>query len=137
MCRNRQRLRLTLTPYCTWLSSLRLRQRPRRRPRYPHRRRRQRRRQRHRHRQRQRQRQRKRRHPHPQRQRHRQRKHRRNNKRLIARHNTVNGMPTKRAVITTDQTNNGIRSHEIPVDRILITVVIKFTAPKIDDTPAK
>jgi hypothetical protein len=41
------------------------------------------------------------------------------------------------AVITTDHTNRGIRSNVIPVDRILITVVMKFTAPRIDDTPAK
>lgn len=41
------------------------------------------------------------------------------------------------AVITTDHTNKGIRSKVIPVDRILITVVIKFTAPKIDEIPAK
>jgi hypothetical protein len=41
------------------------------------------------------------------------------------------------AVITTDQTNKGIRSKEIPSDRILITVVIKFTAPKIEEIPAK
>ena len=42
-----------------------------------------------------------------------------------------------RAVITTDQTNKGIRSKVIPVDRILINVVIKFTAAKIEETPAK
>jgi hypothetical protein len=41
------------------------------------------------------------------------------------------------AVITTDQTNKGIRSNVIPLDRILITVVIKFTAPRIDEIPAK
>lgn len=41
------------------------------------------------------------------------------------------------AVIFTDQINNGIRSNRIPFDRILITVVIKFSAPKIDLTPAK
>jgi hypothetical protein len=41
------------------------------------------------------------------------------------------------AVITTDQTNRGIRSRVIPLDRMLITVVIKFTAPKIDEIPAK
>ena len=43
----------------------------------------------------------------------------------------------KIAVINTDQTNRGIRSNEIPFDRILIIVVIKFTAPKIDEIPAK
>lgn len=41
------------------------------------------------------------------------------------------------AVITTDHTNKGIRSKVIPDERILITVVIKFTAPKIDEIPAK
>jgi hypothetical protein len=40
-------------------------------------------------------------------------------------------------VIITDHTNKGIRSKEIPSDRILITVVIKFTAPKIEEIPAK
>lgn len=44
---------------------------------------------------------------------------------------------SKRAVINTDQTNNGIRSKVIPDDRILMTVVIKFTAPRIEETPAK
>jgi hypothetical protein len=41
------------------------------------------------------------------------------------------------AVITTDHTNRGIRSRVIPGLRILTTVVIKFTAPKIEETPAK
>lgn len=36
------------------------------------------------------------------------------------------------AVIHTDQTNSGIRSKEIPEERILIIVVIKLIAPKID-----
>jgi hypothetical protein len=40
-------------------------------------------------------------------------------------------------VITTDHTNKGNRSKVIPDDRILITVVIKFTAPKIEEIPAK
>ena len=41
------------------------------------------------------------------------------------------------AVIKTDQTNKGIRSKVIPLDRILIIVVIKLTAPKIEEIPAK
>jgi hypothetical protein len=41
------------------------------------------------------------------------------------------------AVITTDQTNNGMRSKVIPGLRILTTVVMKLTAPKIEETPAK
>lgn len=43
----------------------------------------------------------------------------------------------RRAVITTAQTNKGIRSNVIPLDRILITVVMKFTAPKIEEIPAR
>jgi hypothetical protein len=41
------------------------------------------------------------------------------------------------AVIKTDQTNKGIRSKVMPLDRILIIVVIKLTAPKIEEIPAK
>lgn len=41
------------------------------------------------------------------------------------------------AVRNTDQTNKGIRSSVIPVARILITVVIKLTAPRIEETPAR
>lgn len=41
------------------------------------------------------------------------------------------------AVSITDHTNRGIRSKVMPVDRMLITVVIKFTAPKIDEIPAR
>lgn len=41
------------------------------------------------------------------------------------------------AVITTDHTNKGTRSNFSPFDRMLMTVVIKFKAPIIEDTPAK
>lgn len=41
------------------------------------------------------------------------------------------------AVIFTAQTNSGIRSKRKPFHRILIIVVIKFRAPRIDDTPAR
>ena len=41
------------------------------------------------------------------------------------------------AVKKTAQTNRGIRSIVIPVVRMLMTVVIKFTAPRIEDTPAR
>lgn len=40
-------------------------------------------------------------------------------------------------VIVTAHTNNGIRSSVNPCHRMLITVVIKFTAPRIDEAPAK
>ena len=56
---------------------------------------------------------------------------------VIAAANTGKDTNNKRAVITTDQTNTGMRSNVIPVDRRLIIVVIKFTAPKIDESPAK
>lgn len=40
-------------------------------------------------------------------------------------------------VSVTAQTNSGIRSSCMPLHRILITVVIKFTAPRMDDAPAR
>jgi hypothetical protein len=40
-------------------------------------------------------------------------------------------------VIITDHTNRGIRSRRIPFHRILIIVVMKLIAPKIDAAPAK
>ena len=56
---------------------------------------------------------------------------------VIAPAKTGNDKSSNKAVINTAQTNRAIRSLVIPVDRILITVVIKFTAPRIEDTPAK
>lgn len=56
---------------------------------------------------------------------------------VIAPANTGRDRRSKIAVISTDQTNKGIRSNEIPGARILIIVVIKFTAPKIEEIPAK
>jgi hypothetical protein len=41
------------------------------------------------------------------------------------------------AVRNTDQTKRGVWSQEIPGARILIIVVIKLTAPKIEEAPAK
>ena len=55
---------------------------------------------------------------------------------MIAPAKTGKDSRSKIAVINTDHTNKGIRSIVIPADRILITVVIKFTAPKIDEAPA-
>ena len=40
-------------------------------------------------------------------------------------------------VINTDHTNRFSRSQIIPGARILITVDIKFTAPRIEEIPAK
>jgi len=56
---------------------------------------------------------------------------------VIAPANTGNDKSNKTAVISTDHTNKGIRSNVIPTDRILIIVVIKLTAPKIEEIPAK
>lgn len=44
---------------------------------------------------------------------------------------------SSKAVIPTAQANKGIRSKVIPCDRILIIVVIKLIAPKIEEIPAK
>lgn len=41
------------------------------------------------------------------------------------------------AVIFTDHTKSGIRSNCKPSDRILIAVVMKLIAPRIEDAPAK
>jgi len=51
--------------------------------------------------------------------------------------NTGNDSSSKNAVIPTAQTNNGIWSNERLFNRILIIVVIKLIAPKIDEIPAK
>ena len=55
---------------------------------------------------------------------------------VIAPANTGRDNNKRIAVKNTDQTKSGIRSIVIPAARILITVVIKFTAPKIDEAPA-
>jgi len=41
------------------------------------------------------------------------------------------------AVRNTDHTNKGVWSQDIPGERILIIVVMKFTAPRMDDAPAR
>lgn len=56
---------------------------------------------------------------------------------VIAPANTGSDKRSIIAVITTAQTNKGIRSRVIPWGRILITVEIKFTAPRIEEIPAK
>lgn len=56
---------------------------------------------------------------------------------VIAPAKTGRDKRSKMAVINTAQTNKGIWSIVMPNDRMLITVVIKFTAPRIDDTPAR
>jgi len=56
---------------------------------------------------------------------------------VIAPAKTGRDRSNKIAVKNTDQTNNGVRSHVIPTERMLIIVVIKFTAPKIEEAPAR
>ena len=56
---------------------------------------------------------------------------------VIAPAKTGSDKRRRTAVITTDQTNRGTRSMRRPFVRILITVVMKFSAPRIEDTPAK
>jgi len=56
---------------------------------------------------------------------------------VIAPARTGRDKSSKIAVKKTDHTNKGVRSHVIPVVRILIIVVIKLTAPKIEEAPAK
>ena len=56
---------------------------------------------------------------------------------VIAPANTGNDNNKRIAVIKTAQANKGIRSNNIPNTRKFPNVLIKFTAPKIDLTPAK
>jgi len=56
---------------------------------------------------------------------------------VIAPARTGSDRRRRTTVITTAHTKRGIRSNCIPFIRILITVVIKFTAPRIDEAPAR
>jgi hypothetical protein len=56
---------------------------------------------------------------------------------VIAPAKTGKDKSSKIAVISTAQANKGIRSKNIPKVRILPRVLIKLTAPKIEETPAK
>lgn len=44
---------------------------------------------------------------------------------------------SRTTVITTAHTNRGIRSNRSPCHRMLITVVMKLTAPRMDEAPAR
>lgn len=44
---------------------------------------------------------------------------------------------SNRTVMPTDQINKGTRSSCIPAERMFMIVVIKFSAPRIDETPAR
>lgn len=56
---------------------------------------------------------------------------------MIAPARTGRDRRSKIAVIKTAQAKRGIRSKNIPNVRMLPKVLIKLTAPKIDETPAK
>jgi len=56
---------------------------------------------------------------------------------VIAPANTGRDNKRSTAVINTDHTNRGILSNNIPGARILIIVEIKFTAPRMDEIPAR
>jgi len=56
---------------------------------------------------------------------------------VIAPAKTGKDSNNNKAVMKTDQTNNGIRSNVMEEGRILIIVVMKLIAPKIDEMPAR
>ena len=56
---------------------------------------------------------------------------------VIALARTGRDRRSSRAVIAIDHTNSGIRSGFMLFGFMLIVVVMKFTAPKMEDTPAK
>lgn len=56
---------------------------------------------------------------------------------VIAPAKTGKDKSNKIAVTRTDQANSGIRSATIPITRKFPKVLIKFTAPIKEDTPAK
>lgn len=56
---------------------------------------------------------------------------------MIAPARTGSESSSRIAVIFTDQTNKGIRSKGWALTRMFITVVMKFTAPRIEEIPAK
>lgn len=56
---------------------------------------------------------------------------------MIAPARTGSARSRRRTVIPTDHTNRGIRSNCMPRVRMFIMVVMKFKAPKMDETPAR
>lgn len=56
---------------------------------------------------------------------------------VIAPARTGRDSRSNKAVMAIDHTNSGIRSGFILFGFMLIVVVIKFTAPRIEDTPAR
>lgn len=56
---------------------------------------------------------------------------------VIAPARTGRDRSKRMAVKNTDHTNSGVRSQVIPMVRMLMMVVMKFTAPRILEAPAK
>lgn len=56
---------------------------------------------------------------------------------VIAPASTGSDRRRRSAVIPTDQTNKGIRSKDILAARMLMIVVMKLMAPRIEEAPAK
>jgi len=56
---------------------------------------------------------------------------------VIAPARTGRERSNRKEVMITDQMNSGVWSHDIPGVRMLIIVVIKLMAPRIEDIPAK
>lgn len=56
---------------------------------------------------------------------------------MIAPARTGRDRRRRTAVIQTAQMKSGIRSRRRPFHRMLITVVMKFRAPRMDETPAR
>lgn len=56
---------------------------------------------------------------------------------VIAPAKTGSDKRSNRAVMATDHTNSGIRSGFMLVGFMLMVVEIKFTAPRMEDTPAR
>lgn len=59
------------------------------------------------------------------------------NSMVIAPASTGNDRSSRTAVIRTDQTNRGMLSILVFLDRIFRIVVMKLMAPRIEDAPAK
>lgn len=56
---------------------------------------------------------------------------------VIAPANTGSERRSRITVRNTAHTNSGIRSNRIPLVRMFRTVEMKFTAPRIEDAPAR
>lgn len=56
---------------------------------------------------------------------------------VIAPARTGRASRRRSTVIPTDQMNRGTRSSCIPAERMFIIVVMKFRAPRIEETPAR